>query len=87
MPARRANAPRRRSPSSKASVVRITEATGASARSWDAAIVAAVKAADVKDPLGVEVARMWADWNGSRLGTYRVTVKVAYRQALAAPKP
>ena len=79
MPARRKTT--RPSP---ASVVRITEATGESPRSWDSAVAAAVKAADVSEPVGVEVARMWADWNGRRLSRYRVTVKVAYRQQLKA---
>ncbi len=76
--------PRRRSPS-PASVVRVTEATGESPRNWDAAIVAAVKASEVKDPIGVEVVRMWAEWSGRKLSRYHVTVKVAYRQKLKAP--
>lgn len=91
MPARRptlrATPTRRRARTTAASVVRITEATGESPRSWEAAITAAVKAADVKDPVGVEVARMWADWKDGRLGTYRASVKVAYRQTLRPPKP
>jgi hypothetical protein len=36
----------------------------------------------VKDPVGVEISRMWAEWNGRRLSRYHVTVKVAYRQTL-----
>jgi flavin-binding protein dodecin len=67
-------------------VVRLTEANGDSAKSWDAAITVAVKASDVKDPLGVEVSRMWAEWSRGKLSRYHVTVKVAYRQALQAAK-
>jgi flavin-binding protein dodecin len=67
-----------------ASVVRLTEANGDSAKSWDAAIAAAVKASEVKDPLGVEVSRMWAEWSRGKLSRYHVTVKVAYRQTLKA---
>jgi flavin-binding protein dodecin len=63
-------------------VVRLTEANGDSPKSWDAAIAAAVKASDVKAPLGVEVSRMWAEWGRGRLSRYHVTVKVAYRQTL-----
>jgi flavin-binding protein dodecin len=63
--------------------VRLVEATGSSKRSWDAAIAAAVKAADVTTPIGVEVGRLWADLGaGRRLRDYHATVKVAYRQAL-----
>jgi len=82
MPVRRKKSSR----PSPASVVRITEATGESPRSWDSAAAAAVKAAEVNEPVGVEVARMWADWDGRRLSRYRVTVKVAYRQRLQAPR-
>ena len=86
MPARRKVAtPRRRSRPAPASAVRVTEVTGESPRGWDSAVAAAVKASEVKDPVGVEVARMWAEWNGRRLSRYRVTVKVAYRQRLKAP--
>jgi len=83
MPARRKKSTPR---ASAASVVRITEASGESPRSWDSAVAAAVKSADVRDPVGVEVARMWADWDGRRLSRYRVTVKVAYRQQLKAAR-
>ena len=79
MPARR---PKRSAP---AGVVRITESTGESPRSWDAAVGAAVKASDVRDVVGVEVLRLWAEWNGRRLSRYHATVKVAYRQRLKAP--
>jgi len=81
MPARRKS-----SRPAPASVVRVTEATGESPRSWDSAVAAAVKAAEVREPVGVEVARMWADWDGRRLSRYRVTVKVAYRQQLKAAR-
>jgi flavin-binding protein dodecin len=74
---------RRRSPS-PASVVRVTDASGESARGWEAAVAAAVKASDVKDAIGVEITRMWAAWDGRKLSRYHVTVKVAYRQKLSA---
>ena len=77
MPARR----RRPSP---ASVVRVADATGSSPRGWEAAVAAAVKASDAADPIGVEVTRMWAEWDGRKLSKYHVTVKVAYRQKLRA---
>ena len=66
--------------------MRLVEATGSSPRSWDAAVAAAVKAADVRAPIGVEVGRLWADLDAARrLRHYHATVKVAYRQALRAP--
>lgn len=74
--------PARRKSAAPASVVRVTEVSGVSPRGWDAAIAAAVKSADVKDPFGVEVSRMWAEWSRGKLSRYHVTVKVAYRQAL-----
>ena len=77
MPARRRSAP-------AASVVRITEATGTSPRGWEAAVGAAVKASEIPDPVGVEVLRLWAEWDGRKLNRYHATVKVAYRQALRA---
>jgi flavin-binding protein dodecin len=76
--------PARRKSASPASVVRLTEANGDSPKSWDAAIAAAVKASGMKDPLGVEVSRMWAQWSRGKLSRYHVTVKVAYRQTLKA---
>ncbi len=72
---------RRRSPS-PASVVRVADATGSSPRGWEAAVAAAVKASDVTAPIGVEVTRMWAEWDGRKLSRFHVTVKVAYRQKL-----
>ena len=74
---------RRRSPS-PASVVRVVDATGSSLRGWEAAVAAAVKASDVTGPIGVEVTRMWAEWDGRKLSKFHVTVKVAYRQKLQA---
>jgi len=61
--------------------VRLVEAQGHSTKSWDAAVLAAVKSAKVKDPLGVEVGRLWAELEGSRLARYHASVKVAYRQS------
>jgi hypothetical protein len=43
-----------------------------------------VKASDAKDPIGVEVVRLWAEWDGRKLSRYHVSVKVAFRQKLAA---
>ena len=74
---------RRRSPS-PASVVRVADATGSSPRGWEAAVAAAVKTSDVADPIGVEVTRMWAEWDGRKLSKFHVTVKVAHRQKLQA---
>ncbi len=74
MPARRR--------SGGAGVVRLTEAAGSSARGWEAAVAAAVKASDVAKPIGVEVSRLWAEWDGGKLSRYHATVKIAYRQSL-----
>ena len=63
-------------------VVRLVEATGESERSWDAAVLAAVKAAKVKDAVGVEVGRLWAELDGPRLRRYHAQVRVAYRQSV-----
>jgi len=68
-----------------AGVIRLSEATGSSSRGWEDAVAAAVKASDVKTPLGVEVARLWANWERGKLSRFHATVKVAYRQALKAP--
>jgi len=68
-----------------ASVVRITEAMGESPRGWEAAVAAAVKSSDATSPIGVEVLRLWAEWDGRALSRYHATVKVAYRQSLKAP--
>jgi hypothetical protein len=43
-----------------------------------------VKASDAKDPIGVEVVRMWAEWDGRKLSKYHVSVRVAFRQKLKA---
>jgi flavin-binding protein dodecin len=66
-------------------VVRLVEATGASTKSWDAAVLAAVKAAKVKTPVGVEVGRLWAEFEGARLSRYHASVKVAYREVQRSP--
>ena len=86
MPARRRRAsaapatrPTRTAP---ASVVRVAEAAGDSPKSWDAAVAAAVNKSDVRRPVGVEVLRMWATWDGTKPSRYHVTVKIAYRQSL-----
>jgi flavin-binding protein dodecin len=76
--------PARRPSRTGASVIRITEATGTSPRGWEAAVAAAVKASDVAGIIGVEVSRLWAEWDGRKLSRYHATVKVAYRQALKA---
>jgi len=61
-------------------VVRLVEATGDSTKSWDAAVLAAVKAAKVKTPVGVEVGRLWAEVDGPKLSRYHASVKVAYQE-------
>lgn len=76
----KANGPRSRADG--AAVVRITEAMGESPRGWEAAVAAAVKSSDARRPIGVEVLRLWAEWDGRQLSRYHATVKVAYRQAL-----
>lgn len=85
MPARRPRAATAARKPSPASVVRVTEATGSSPRSWEVAIAAAVKASEVRDVVGVEVTRFWGEWDGRKIRRYHVTVKVAYRQSLKAP--
>ena len=77
MPARR--------PKASAGVIRVSEATGSSPRGWEDAVTAAVKASDVKSPVGVEVSRLWADWERGKMSRFYATVKVAYTQALKAP--
>ena len=66
-------------------VVRIVEATGDSKKSWDEAVLAAVKAAKVKTPVGVEVGRLWAELDGPKLSRYHASVKVAYREVQRSP--
>jgi flavin-binding protein dodecin len=66
-------------------VVRLVEATGDSTKSWDAAVLAAVKAAKVKAPVGVEIGRLWAEVDGPRLSRYHASVKVAYREVQRSP--
>ena len=74
-----------RPPKPAAGVIRLSEATGSSSRGWEDAVAAAVKASDVKIPMGVEVSRLWADWERGKLSRFHATVKVAYRQVLKAP--
>ena len=80
MPARRP-----KSTANGPTVVRLVEATGDSTKSWDAAVLAAVKAAKVKAPLGVEVGRLWAEIDGPKLSRYHASVKVAYREVQRSP--
>ena len=80
-------APPRRPRKSATPVVRIIEAHGSARSGWEAAVKAAVKsvAAEVEHPVAVEVDRLWADLDGSKVSLYRAAVKIAYRQSLAAP--
>lgn len=77
MPARR--------PKSAAGVIRLSEATGSSPKGWEDAVSAAVNASDIKAPIGVEVSRLWAEWERGKMSRFHATVKVAYRQELKAP--
>jgi hypothetical protein len=38
------------------------------------------------EPIAVEITRQWADLGARGITSYHVSVKVAYRQGLAAPK-
>jgi hypothetical protein len=38
------------------------------------------------EPIAVEITRQWADLGARGITSYHVSVKVAYRQALAPPK-
>ena len=68
-------------------VVRIHETTGVAKSGWDAALKAAVKDARTEvDPIAVEITRQWADLSARGITSYHVSVKVAYRQAIAPPK-
>jgi flavin-binding protein dodecin len=68
-------------------VVRIHETTGVAKSGWDAALKAAVKTArEEVEPIAVEITRQWADLGARGITSYHVSVKVAYRQALAPPK-
>jgi flavin-binding protein dodecin len=79
--------PARRGARPEAGVVRVLDATGASPIGWEAAVADALRGVrkDVRAPLGVEVTRQWADLQAGRITTYRVAVRVAYRQKLKAP--
>ena len=87
MPRSRSTASRgTRRRAASASVVRTVEATGSSARSWDAAVADAVKGAkdEVPEPIAVEVVRLWADLDARRrMRTYRASVKLAFLQRVA----
>jgi flavin-binding protein dodecin len=74
-----------RRPKAAPGVIRLSEATGSSPRGWEDAVTAAVKASDVKSPVGVEVSRLWAEWEGGKLSRFHAVVKVAYKQALKGP--
>jgi flavin-binding protein dodecin len=68
-------------------VVRIHETTGVAKAGWDAALNAAVKSArEEVEPIAVEITRQWADLSARGITSYHVSVKVAYRQAIAPPK-
>ena len=84
----RATRQRAASSAKAAVVVRLHETTGSARTGWDAALRAAVKTAraEVGEPVAVEIARQWADLGPRGITTYHVSAKVAYRQALAAPK-
>jgi hypothetical protein len=43
-----------------------------------------VKASDVTGPIGVEVQRLWAEWERGKISRFHATVRVAYRQSLKA---
>ena len=76
-----------RRPKSEPGVVRLVDATGASPTSWEDAVADAVRSVrkEVRAPLGVEISRQWADLASGRISTYRVSVRIAYRQALKPP--
>ena len=85
--AERRRVPARRRASPVAGVVRLLDATGSSPDGWEAAVVDAVRSVrkEVRAPIGVEVSRQWADLESGRVVTYRVAVRIAYREALKAP--
>jgi hypothetical protein len=85
VPARRPKSTAAGAKPKAAGVIRLTDATGTSSRGWEEAVAAAVKASEVRSPVGVEVSRLWADWDSGKLSRFHATVKVAYRQALKAP--
>jgi flavin-binding protein dodecin len=77
--------PARRPKAAAAGVIRLSEATGSSPRGWEDAVTAAVKASEIRTPVGVEVARLWAEWERGKLRRFHATVKIAHRQALKGP--
>lgn len=83
----RATRPRAAKAEAAPLVVRIHETTGVAKSGWDAALKAAVKDARTEvDPIAVEITRQWADLSARGITSYHVSVKVAYRQAIAPPK-
>ena len=71
-----------------AGAVRTADALGASAHSWDDAVVEAVRAVrkEAPKPLALEVVRLWADLDArGAIRTYRASVKVACRVGLVRP--
>ena len=85
----RATHPRAAKAAAAPVVVRIHEASGAAKTGWAPALKAAIKSArtEVGEPIAAEITRQWADLSARGIASYHVTVKVAYRQALAPPKP
>lgn len=79
--------PARRRASPPVGVVRLADASGSSSTSWEAAVAEAVRSVrkDVPKPLGVEIARQWADLEQGRITNYRVSVRVAYREEMKPP--
>ena len=83
----RATRQRAAEPAESALVVRIHETTGVAKTGWDAALKAAVRSARSEvEPIAVEITRQWAAVSARGITSYHVSVKVAYRQAVAPPK-
>jgi flavin-binding protein dodecin len=69
-------------------VVRMHETNGSSAKSWDAAVLAAVALArkDLSgEVIGFEVVRLAGSVNAKGIHTYRAIVRVAYREKVSGP--
>ncbi len=73
---------------SRGSVVRVHEMEGSSRVGWEAAAAAAVKQAqaEVPEPIGLEVVRLWADVKAGKVTVFHAVVRIAYRQRLV-PEP
>lgn len=67
--------------------MRVSDASGSSPTSFEEAVADAVRSVrrEVRAPVGVEVVRMWADLDGGAVATYRVSVRVAYRETARPP--